>query len=88
MEEILNKLKDFFTKSPEYIYLTIGMVFLILFMGVLKDKKWAIDPNSGHQRFFYNTFGHKAFRLIIGVIYLLGLIAGFGMTMLYAFNKI
>lgn len=88
MEEILNNIKDFFTKSPEYIYLIIGLVFLTLFIGVLKNKKWAIDPNSGHQRFFYNTFGHQAFRIIIGGVYLLGMIAGFGMTMLYIFGKI
>lgn len=83
MEKILNDLKVFFSKSPEYIYLIIGIVFLVLFIGVLKDKNWAIDPASGNQRFFYNTFGRKAFRLFIGAICLLGVIAGFGGFYLY-----
>ncbi|WP_299117439.1 Imm17 family immunity protein [uncultured Winogradskyella sp.] len=83
MEELLNNLKDFFTKFPEYVYLIVGIVFLVLFIGVLKNKNWAIDPNSGNQRMFYNTFGHKSFRVVIGIVYLLGTIAGFSGFILY-----
>ncbi len=83
MENIINDLKGFFTEFPEYIYLIIGIVFIVLFIGVLKNKSWAIDPESGNQRMFYNTLGHNAFRISIGVIYLLGTIAGFGGFFLY-----
>lgn len=86
MEEILNNTKDFFTKSPEYIYLLIGIVFLILFIGTLKNKNWAIDPESNAQRFFYQTFGLATFRIVIAVVYLLGIIAGFGMSLFYFLN--
>ncbi len=86
MEEIFERLRTFFEKYPQYIYLIIGIVFLVLFVGVLKNKKWAIDPESGRQRFFYNTFGHKAFRFLIGTVYLLGTIAGFGSALLYFLN--
>ncbi|MEW7280278.1 immunity 17 family protein [Aquimarina sp. 2201CG1-2-11] len=86
MEEQLNNLKDFFTDFPEYIYLIIGIVFIILFIGALKNKNWAIDPASGNQRMLYHTFGHKAFRIVISIIYLLGIIAGFGGFLLYYFQ--
>lgn len=85
MKEIFDKLRNFFSQYPQYIYLIIGIVFLILFIGAIKDKKWAIDPESSRQRFFYNTFGHQAFRLIISVVYLLGTIAGFGMAIIYTY---
>lgn len=87
MEKTLNELNVFFTQSPQYIYFIIGVVFSVLFYGALKDKKWAIDPESGQQRFFYNTFGHKAFRIIVGVIYFLGIIVGFGMMLLFYYSK-
>ncbi len=83
MEKILNSLKDFFVVYPEYIYLIIGIVFLVLFIGVIKNKNWSIDPESGNQRMFYKTFGHKTFRIFIGVIYVLGTIAGLGGFLLY-----
>lgn len=83
MEEVFNNIKEFFVEYPEYIYLIIGAVFLVLFIGVVKNKNWAIDPASGNQRLFYRWFGHKAFRICIGIIYLLGIIAGFGGFFLY-----
>ncbi len=85
MEELLNNIKMFFTKYPEYIYLIIGIIFCVLFIGALKDKKWAIDPASGNQRLFYNRFGYKAFRRVISIIYLIGTIAGFGGFFVYLF---
>ncbi len=85
MENLLNSLKVFFTKYPEYIYLIIGIVFFILFMGTLKDKKWAVTPQNMRQKDFYNTFGHKAFRIFIIGVYLVGIIAGFGGFLLYLF---
>ncbi|WP_298311100.1 immunity 17 family protein [uncultured Aquimarina sp.] len=83
MEKTLNRLKDFFAEYPQYIYLIIGIVFLVLFIGTLKNKNWAIDPANSTQKFNYEIFGHKAFRIFIGIIYLLGTIAGFGGFFLY-----
>ncbi len=83
MEKLFKNLKMFFTKHPEYIYLVIGVIFCVLFIGALKDKKWAINPESGHQRFLYNNFGHRVFRILISVIYLIATIAGFGGFLLY-----
>lgn len=83
MEKKLNNIKEFFIEFPEYIYLIIGIVFLVLFIGVLKNKNWAIDPESGNQRMFYNTFGHNSFRKFIGFIYLLATISGFCGFFLY-----
>jgi len=83
MEKILNSLKEFFAEYPEYIYLIIGIVFLVLFIGALKNKNWAIDPANSTQKFNYEIFGHNAFRIFIGVIYLLATIAGFGGFFLY-----
>ena len=83
MEDIFNKLQAFFYASPEYIYLIIGIVFLVLFIGAVKDKTWAIDPESNAQRMFYNAFGHKVFRIFISGIYLMGTLAGFGGFLLY-----
>ncbi len=84
MEKILNDIKDFFIEYPEYIYAITGIVFLILFIGVLKNKNWAIDPESGNQRFFYQIFGRTTFKVIVGGIFLLGSIAGFGGFYLYS----
>lgn len=83
MEKVLNDIKGFFTEFPEYIYLIIGVVFLVLLIGALKNKNWAIDPESGNQRLFYQWFGHKVFRVFIGFVYLLGAIAGFSGFFLY-----
>ena len=87
MNEILNDIKEYFEKFPEYIYLIIGIVFLILFIGLLKNKNWAIDPESGNQRIFYNTFGRKAFKIFIGFVYVLGIIAGFSVFIIYKFKN-
>jgi hypothetical protein len=83
MDEIFNTLKDFFAASPEYIYLIVGIVFLVLLIGAIKDKKWAIDPESTSQRMLYNTFGHEVFRILIGGAYLLGTLSGFGGFVMY-----
>jgi len=87
MKEILKKIKNFFAEYPEYVYLLIGIISLVLFIGLLKNKNWAIDPSSGNQRMYYNTFGHNAFKKYIGIIYVLGMIAGFGCFFLYLFTK-
>ncbi|SEL49005.1 Immunity protein 17 [Aquimarina amphilecti] len=87
MEKILNNVKDFFTEFPEFIYLIIGIVFLVLFIGTVKNKNWAIDPESGNQRMFYNMFGHKTFRVFIGVVYILGTVAGFCGFFMYFTKK-
>lgn len=84
-DDYLEKAKAFFTEYPEYIYLITGVIFLILFIGTLKNKNWAIDPNSGYQRFFYNTFGRKAFRIVTGSVFLLAAITGIGF---FFFKKI
>ena len=86
MKKILNDIKNFFIQFPEYIYLIIGIIFLVLFIGVIKNKKWAIDPESSNQRLFYNTFGHNAFRKFIGFVYLLGIISGFSGFLIYILN--
>lgn len=86
MEKTLNDIKEFFIQFPQYIYLIIGIISLVLFIGVIKNKNWAIDPESGNQRMFYNTFGHNAFRKFIGFIYLLGIIAGFSGFLIYTLN--
>ncbi len=87
MEEILNNLSDFFTQSPEYIYLIVGVIFLIFLIGAIKDKKWAIDPANGNQRLFYKKIGHKSFRLIMSIVYLIGSISCFIMFLFYFFDK-
>ncbi|WP_425487747.1 Imm17 family immunity protein [Mesonia hippocampi] len=56
----------------------MGVVFLILFIAIVRNKNWAISPSSGNQRFFYNTFGRKNFRIVIGTVYLLTSIIGIG----------
>lgn len=83
MEKMLNNLNDFFTEFPEYIYLLIGFLFLVLFIGILKNKNWAVNPNSGNQRLFYQWFGPRALRVVIGFFFLLGTIGGFGGYYLY-----
>lgn len=84
LEAFLEQAKTFSYANPEWIYLIIGIVFLVLFIGILKNKNWAIDPESGNQRFFYKTFGRTAFRIIVGGLFLFGSIAGFGGFYLYS----
>lgn len=87
LESFFENLKQTFLKSPEWIYLIIGVTCLIMLIGIIQNKKWAIDPNSSNQRFFYNTFGHTAFRFVVGFIFLLGCIAGFSLFLLYFFQN-
>jgi len=86
MDKIINPIKELLADSPEYIYLMIGFVFLILFIGVLLDKDWAISPGSTSQRSFYNNFGRKTFRVFTGIGYGLAVIAGFGVFFLYLYK--
>lgn len=86
MEQRLNKLQVFFKQSPEWIYLITGVVFFVLFVEIVRNKNWAISPSSGNQRFFYNTFGRKNFRIVIGTVYLFTSIIGIGGFLLYYFN--
>ena len=55
----------------------------MLFIGTIKNKNWAIDPESGNQRLFYTTFGHNVVKVFIGIIYFLGMAGGFGGFLLY-----
>lgn len=87
MEHFFRKVEAFFVQSPEYIYLVIGIICLVLFIGILKNKDWAIDPNSDNQRFFYNNFGRTAFRFVVGMAFLMGTISGFGMFLFFYFIK-
>lgn len=83
MKEILNNIKNLFAQSPAYGYLLLGVMCLVLFIGTLKNKNWAIDPANSTQKFNYEIFGHSAFRIFIGVIYLLGVIVSISGFFLY-----
>lgn len=76
MDEVFEKLQKFFANSPEYIYLIIAVVAFIFFIGFIKNKDWAIDPASGKQRLFYNSFGRNAFRVVGILVCLIAIIAG------------
>lgn len=86
VETFFEQVKEFSFANPQWIYLIIGVISLVLFIGILKNKSWAIDPNTGNQRLFYRTFGRTAFRIVIGSVFLLGTIAGFGLFLLYYFG--
>lgn len=88
IEVLFEQVKAFSFANPHWIYLIIGVISLVFFIGILKNKKWAIDPSNGNQRFFYNLFGHTAFRVVAAGVALLGTIAGFGMFALYLFGYI
>jgi hypothetical protein len=74
--DMLESIQRLLLSSPKYSYLIIGLIFLSFFIGVIKNKKWAIDPNSNHQRAAYNLFGRTLFRWFIGFIFLLGAFGG------------
>lgn len=88
LEVLFEQVKEFSSDNPYWIYLIIGIISLVFLIGILKNKKWAIDPSNGNQRFFYNLFGHNAFRVVASGVALLGVIAGFGMFGLYFFGYI
>mgnify|MGYP000221085034 FL=1 len=77
MEEKFNQIKDFFGENPHYAYLSIGIVFLVLAIGHLTNKNWAIDPPNSTAKFNYEIFGHNAYRIVTGILFLIAAIACF-----------
>jgi len=76
MEEIFNQIKVFFEQNPRYTYLMLSAVFLIFGIGNFMNKDWAIAPANSTQKSNYDFFGHNAFRLGKGIIYIIGFAVG------------
>lgn len=75
MDNLFSHIEIFFTENPHYFYLIAGVVFGILSMGHFMNKNWAIDPANSSQRFNYEIFGHNAYRIFMGIVFLIGAIA-------------
>lgn len=68
-------MKNFFYNSIHWFYLIVGIIFLVLFIGLLTNKKWAIDRFDYNQRFLFNILGPYTYRIFVGILLFLGSIS-------------
>ncbi len=77
LNEIYAKFEAYFKANPRYAFYLVGVVLLIMGIGSILGKNWAIDPANSNQRLWYNFIGRKWFGIITGLTFILGAIAAF-----------
>ncbi len=84
LNKYYEKAEKFFTENPSYIWMVMAVIFIVMGIGSVLGKNWAVDPANGRQRGLYRLFGHKVFGIITGILFI---VAGLGSLAMFFYYK-
>lgn len=72
----MEQITDFVSANPQYGYLIVAGLFLIVLIGLLLDWDWVVEPGGGYFNiaYFIEMFGRKTVRLVMGSVMLICII--------------